>query len=329
MVMGATVVVTDSFVLNNVLVSTPLLGTASQNSWGNGAGWAVRLMASLALKNCTLANNAAYNTGGCLYLAESAQATIEDSTLDSCTADKGGGAVMMVQSHCLVVGNVHVINSSTLQGSGGGVACTNSDIRLSGPGLLSMARNRAAISGGALMLADLCNIGPEPTSPERRSLLSSDPIDILLRDNSAGWYAGAAAVGPFSQLVLSAGTSLEDNRAGKSGGAVMIQPSGELVIEGNEERQSLFRSNAAAISGGAVYASAGSTLFVSNASFVRNAGGQDGGAVYLDANVVGCPAHLVEQGIEIFVHPGLCILMTLLAYMRQTSFHLMKGTILI
>lgn len=285
MVLGATVAMTGSSMLDNVLVNTQPAGTPADSGLGNGAGWAVRLMASLVLNNSTLARNDAYNTGGCLYLAESAEATIQDSSLDSCNAVKGGGSVMMVQATCMFTGNVSICNSSTLQGSGGGLSCTNSEIRLLGPGALRVESNHATINGGGLLLAESCNVGPG-SDLSRRSLLSAGDMEIVFANNSASWHAGAVSVGPFSYLTLLSGASMENNRAGKMGGAVHVQPSGGLVIGGDGDRPLVFRHNSAAGSGGAVFASADASLSVTNASFVGNIGGQDGGAVYLDQNVV-------------------------------------------
>lgn len=294
MSLGATVAMSDSAVVDNLLVSVQPVDSATDNSMGNGAGCAVHLLASLALTNSTIARNAAFNTGGCLYLAESAQAFIQDSTLDSCTATKGGGSVMMVQATCTFVGNVSVSNSSTRQGSGGGLSCTNSEIRLVGPGGLYMNTNEAAITGGAMLLADSCVVRPGSSLARRsrRLLLSEGDMDIVFARNSAGWHAGAVAVGPFSRLNLLSGGLMESNLAGRWGGAVLILPSGEVVIGGDGDAPLMLRNNSAG-SGGAVFASSGSSLSVANTSFVGNTGGQDGGAVYLDQNVVRRPPRLL------------------------------------
>ncbi len=223
-----------------------------------GDGGAIYSEGRLQIDQTEFDGNLAVDEGGGIALAQSSDATIEDSRFISNSATRGGGIVAL--------GNA--ASSLTI---------TNSEFEL------NTATTSAAGDGGAVQIASSGSITIQDS--EFRNNEAQDDggaIEIFqgaltLRDNAfsnnraADGHGGALDIDSPASVIAS-GNTFTFNEA-PLGGA--IANDGSISITND-----LFQNNVASVDGGAIYQKADGIAQISTAEFTGNTAGSEGGAIY-------------------------------------------------
>ena len=172
-------------------------------------------------------------TGGALFVAEGATATL---TGCSFTGNTGldGGAISSAGTLNIASGTSFVGNSAS--GSGGAVNLTEGNVTLSGVSFGDGTRSgrNIAVNGGALSVGEDASL-----------TLTDSSINMNSADLGGGIYSEGT-------VTLTADT-ITANTA-KSGGAIYLTPKATLNVTGMSNQTQSFTSNTASDEGGAIFA---------------------------------------------------------------------------
>ena len=242
---GAEVTMTDCVVASN-----------EASSVYHGGGVYVDA-ASLVMERCELSDNLAQQ-GGALY-SEAGEVELIDCELFDNVAQSHGGAVRLRDGATLSASGT-TLEGNTSSGRGGAVSIEDSDSSWSS---CVMQDNQAATGGGAMHLSGQASSGSS--------------VDATITGNVAGGAGGAIWAWDHDLVVYG---EVTDNSSPdtESGGAIYASALGLQLL-------SVTISGHSALSGGAVYASSGSTVVMSSATIEDNQADEYGGGVYSTGNV--------------------------------------------
>ncbi len=261
--------------------SKTLLTASNTEFNGNtakGDGGVMALTAKSSLTSCTANGNTAEENGGAFYVASSDQMLLTDVSGSQNTAGSNGGFAYVTGGTFTLnnSGNAKAVVSGN-QATGGGAiyGATNAKVSLTG---VTFLENQVSGSGGALYA---------------KSSKTFTVTDCVLDSNSA--THGGALIQYGADVTIS-GTTFAKNTVTGYGGAIYLRQGAEedtpypskLTITDSE-----FSGNTGTGTngyGGAIYVNTGTTLEVTGTTFTENAAAASGGAIYAqaDTKVTGC-----------------------------------------
>jgi CSLREA domain-containing protein len=252
------------------------------------------LGAKVTMSGVTIRNGATTTQGGGIHVNASAALTLTASSVLSNTASSGGGIysaggpVVVSDS---AIGNPGNGNRATA--NGGGVAISSGKATLTNTSIIS---NTSANNGGglyttgasaAVTLTSVSVLSNTTTSTQGSgggvyaSNGSLTIINSLINGNRVTGTAGGGALRDSSGVnVTITDSTLAGNStvtAGANGGAIN-HTSGRLTIS-NSFIGLPGQGNSAALNGGGISASSGTSLTITNSSLVNNMAGDDGGGI--------------------------------------------------
>ena len=269
---------------------------------GNGGAIYVNNGGRLSLENCTFKNNKANDHGGAIYTENNASLIVKDCIFESNSADDYGGAIY-AQSVLKLIDSTFKYNKA--ESCGGAIHYSNED-QLE---IKKCTFESNEVKGAIL---DVCHGGAIYTDFGGSLRIEK----CIFTNNKAYDYGGAIYAQSALRLIDS---TFKNNKAEENGGAIYYYSNKELEIErctfeSNEANgailagmnggaicspintkivvwYSIFKSNSAHDSGGAIYSMGElklyDTLFESNIAKrrIRPEAEDDGGAVYCTKSV--------------------------------------------
>jgi len=243
--------------------------------------------ADIVAVDCVIANTAAAESGGAIYLTSASSAVLVRSTIVNTTAsEQDGGAIVAITTSAVTLDQVFVGGGNS-GNNGGGIALTSSEAAL----LRSeMSGNKASASGGAISASfgriiasqtafegnqalgadgGAVNVVQSSGTPER----SSRFLDCSFVSNGAEGSGGAIR-GTTRAEFLTRRCGFAYNIAA-SGGAVSLATTSAVWSDGG----SLIHGNAASSTGGGVSANSFASVGLVATDLSRNAAAAAGGSV--------------------------------------------------
>ena len=226
--------------------------------------------------------NASGVSGGCFFLSEGTNTTVENSTFSFCRVQNDGGAILVYNS-ILAVENIIVANNTSEDSTEGaaGVSC-RSKCRMSV--VDSSFETNSGIYGGAMSIAyeSLATVAGcrffGNTARQSAAAVYVDSSNASFSHcvftNGSAVYGGAFLVGNNAQVNLS-DSSIAYGMSDKSGGAIIINIESVLRM-----RNVSVENNTSLDSGGAI-SGTDSAMHLQNSSFIGNRAITFGGAIFM------------------------------------------------
>eukprot|EP00899_Mesostigma_viride_P022111 jgi/Mesvir1/3084/Mv19883-RA.1 len=246
------------------------------------------LSSSLTLEDCFIHDVGTTESGGAVF-ARGAQVTIRETTFESCTAGRDGGAVYAESAPAVALLSVQASQCSA-GGSGGAFAFVTNACSITPGNCVDLARVtldkcNAGSYGGAVYINDA------PGTVVSTALVASSC--------SAGGKGGAVYVEDAGATVTFTGNTVTDCSAGTFGGAFYMELlRGDAKIETGELNSNQAGTNALLGGGGGggciAIQSALSSLLVTGMTFLHCQGGDVGGAIAISGVTPG-PVYLISN----------------------------------
>lgn len=230
----------------------------------NGAGLSATGLVNISISNSSFRNNSVDGLGGAIYMTSpemAAELNIEDSTFKENEAEFGASLYL---KNVLMISERNELLENTSGKSGGAISATDSDLNIKNTIIIN---NHAYEDGGGIYI----------TNDELDSKLTAE--NSIFESNSAKWNGGAIYKENDGMMEF-LNVTFDGNFVDGSGGAIYHPSqfdSAQIVIE-----ESIFNSNYAGYSAGAIHISGNFELHISDSNYIKNGAFEFGGSLDLE-----------------------------------------------
>ncbi|KAK3280622.1 hypothetical protein CYMTET_11545, partial [Cymbomonas tetramitiformis] len=251
-----------------------------------GSGGAVYLAGSAAasLTSCMLRECEAGKHGGGLYIGGSGNVTLSGSSVIGCVAGTDGGGIYAADGAMVILVNGSSVTNCTAMDDGGGVYVSGSVLMMDGSrihrgmaadnggGVFAYAGSRVVLGGGSVVrLCEATDNGGGIYAQDETSVAVDASAVLSNRCTSPDKGLGGGIVGYYDVSILLGSGSVVESNHGRHGGGLYVRKRSSLTSV-----NSSIAANVAREAGGGIYGYDEVEIAVDNSSISRNVATSDG-----------------------------------------------------